>query len=156
MKKRYSYLIKPLQLIIDVLFINGIVYFFDDQDYLNFYFLCYISIFWIVTSYFFGFYKVYRYSRPFRLLGLLLKQFLIFFLGYFTYFGVFREGTVVNNQFIILVTIILSISSVKFLWFILLNKYRSLGNNSRTTIVVGFDDSSQNIIRLFKSREFRV
>jgi putative colanic acid biosynthesis UDP-glucose lipid carrier transferase len=106
----------------------------------------------VVTSYFFGFYKVYRYSRPFSLLGLLLKQFLIFFLGYFTYFGVFREGTVVNNQFIILVIITLSISIVKFLWFILLNKYRSFGNNSRTTIVVGFDDSSQNIIRLFKSK----
>ncbi len=152
MKKRYSYLIKPLQLIIDVLFINGIIYFFDDQDYLNFYFLCYISIFWIVTSYFFDFYKVYRYSRPFRLLGLLLKQFLIFFLGYFTYFGVFSEGTVVDNQFVILVIITLSISSVKFIWLILLNKYRSFGNNSRTTIVVGFDDSSQNIIRLFKSK----
>ena len=124
MKKRYSYLIKPLQIIIDVLFINGIVYFFHDQHYLNFYFLSYISIFWVFTSYFFGFYKVYRYSRPFSLLGLLLKQFLIFFLGYFTYFGVFREGTVVNNQFIILVTIILSISSVKFLWLLLLNKYR--------------------------------
>lgn len=152
MKKRYSYLIKPFQIIIDVLLINAIVYFFHDQHYLNFYFLSYISIFWIVTSYFFGFYKVYRYSRPFRLLGLLLKQFLIFFLGYFTYFGVFREGTFVDNQFVILVTITLSISSVKFLWLIFLNKYRSFGNNSRTTIVVGFDDSSKNIIRLFKSK----
>jgi putative colanic acid biosynthesis UDP-glucose lipid carrier transferase len=73
-------------------------------------------------------------------------------LGYFAYFGVFREGDVVGNQFLILATIILSICFFKFFWFFLLKKYRSFGNNSRTTVVVGFDDSSKNIIKLFKSK----
>ena len=81
-----------------------------------------------------------------------MKQFLIFFLGYFAYFGVFREGDVVNNQFLILSSIFLSIAVAKFLWLLLLKKYRSLGNNYRTTVVVGFDDSAKNIIKLFKSK----
>ena len=82
----------------------------------------------------------------------MLKQFLGFILGYFAYFGVFKEGEVVHNQFLILLSIVITITFFKFLWLFLLKEYRSLGNNSRTTIVVGFDDSSKNIIKLFKSK----
>lgn len=152
MKKRYSYLIKPLQIITDVLFINTIVYFIYDPQFLNSSFLSYISIFWIVTSYILGFYKVYRYTSLFKIISLLCKQFFIFTLGYFTYFAVFREGVVVHNQFIILSTILISISTVKFLWLILIKNYRSQGKNYRTTIVIGFDDSSKNIINIFKTK----
>jgi len=152
LKKRYSYLIKPLQIITDVLFINIIVYFIQDFQFLNFFFLSYISIFWIVISFFLGFYKVYRYTSIFKIISLLCKQGILFTLGYFSYFGIFTEGVVVNNQFLILVTIFSSISLVKLLWIFLLKKYRSLGKNYRTTIVIGFDASSKNIIKLFKSK----
>lgn len=152
MKKRYSYLIRPLQVFIDVILINIIVYLIYDKEFLNFSFLTYISLFWLITSYFFGFYKVYRYTRFLGILTLLAKQFLIFTLGYFAYFGIFREGDIVNNQFLILSSIFFSISFVKFVWLFLLRKYRSFGNNYRTTVVVGYDDSSKKIIKLFKSK----
>lgn len=152
MKKRYSYLIRPLQIIIDIFILNSIVYLIYDKHFLNLSFLSYITFFWIITSYIFGFYKVYRYTGFLRILTLLGKQFLIFALGYFAYFGIFREGEIVNNQFLILTSIIFSISIVKFLWLLLLKKYRSQGNNFRTTVVVGFDESSKNIIKLFKSK----
>jgi putative colanic acid biosynthesis UDP-glucose lipid carrier transferase len=152
LKKRYSPLIRPLQIVIDILLINFIVYFISDKAFLNVYFLSYITVFWVLISYFLGFYKVYRYTRFLKLFRLLGSHFLLFTLGYFAYFGVFREGVVVNNQFLILIYIILSISVMKFLWLIFLKKYRSLGNNFRTTIVIGFDDSSKNIIKLFKSK----
>jgi len=83
---------------------------------------------------------------------LLVKQFLVFIFGYFTYFGIFNEGDIVNNQLLILITIITTVSVVKFSWLFLLKKYRSLGNNFRTTIVIGFDNSTKNIIKLFKSK----
>lgn len=152
MKKRYSHLIKPLKIFIDVIIINIIIYYIYDKEYLNIYFLTYITLFWLITSYFFGFYKVYRYTRFLRLFTLLGKQFFIFILGYFAYFGLFREGDIVNNQFLILSSIIFGVSFFKFLWFFLLKKYRSLGNNYRTTIVVGNDDSAKKIIKLFKSK----
>jgi putative colanic acid biosynthesis UDP-glucose lipid carrier transferase len=152
LKKRHSYLIKPLQVLLDILIINSIIYLIYDKAFLNFSFLSYITLFWLITSFFFGFYKVYRYSGFLRLFTLISKQFLIFILGYFSYFGVFREGEVVNNQFLILMSIIISISVVKFLWLLFLKKYRALGNNFRTTVIVGLDDSSKNIIKLFESK----
>ena len=152
MKKRYSHFIKPLQIVIDLFILNIITYFVYDKEYLNIFFLSYISFFWLVTSYFFAFYEVYRHTAVLSLLRLLVKQFLFFILGYFAYFGIFKEGVIVNNQFLILILTIISISFVKLSWLFLLKKYRSFGNNFRTTIVIGFDDSSKNIIKLFKSK----
>ena len=152
MKKRYSHFIKPLQIVIDLFILNIITYFVYDKEYLNIFFLSYISFFWLVTSYFFAFYEVHRHTKVLNLLRLLVKQFLFFILGYFAYFGIFKEGVIVNNQFLILILTIISISFVKLSWLFLLKKYRSFGNNFRTTIVIGFDDSSKNIIKLFKSK----
>jgi putative colanic acid biosynthesis UDP-glucose lipid carrier transferase len=98
------------------------------------------------------FYEVFRFTRVLGVLNLLARQFFVFILGYFAYFGIFREGEVVNNQFIVLVFVIISISFLKFLWFFLLKRYRSFGNNYRTTVVLGFDQSAKNIIKLFKSK----
>jgi putative colanic acid biosynthesis UDP-glucose lipid carrier transferase len=152
LKKRYSYLIRPIQVFIDILLINFAVYLIYDKEFLNLPFLSYINAFWLITSYFFGFYKVYRHTKVLRIFTLLGKQFSIFILGYFAYFGIFREGDVVNNQLVILSSILISITSIKFLWFFLLKKYRSFGNNFRTTVVVGYDDSAKKIIKLFKSK----
>ncbi len=152
MKKRHSYLIRPLQRTLDLIIINLIFYFIHSFEYFNFYFLVYISAFWLISSYSLRFYEVYRFTRVLGVLKLLARQFFVFILGYFAYFGIFREGDVVNNQFIVLVFVIISISFLKFLWFFLLKRYRSLGNNSRTTVVLGFDQSAKNIIKLFKSK----
>lgn len=152
MKKRYSYLIKPLQILLDVFIINFIVYFISDKAFLNVSFLTYITFFWLVTSYFTGFYIVHRFNNFLRIFTLLLRQFLFFVLGYFAYFGIFKEGSVVNNQFLILSCILVSVTVFKFLFFFLLKKYRSLGNNFRTTIVLGFDDSAKKVIKIFNSK----
>jgi putative colanic acid biosynthesis UDP-glucose lipid carrier transferase len=53
---------------------------------------------------------------------------------------------------LILTIISLILSLNKFLWFFLLKKYRALGNNLRTTVVLGFDESAKNVIKLFKSK----
>jgi len=152
LKKRYSHLIKPLQIVIDLFILTIITYFVHDKEYLNILFLSYISIFWLITSYFIAFYEVNRHTKVLSLLRLIVKQFIFFILGYFSYFGIFKEGIIVNNQFLILILTIISILFVKLSWLFLLKKYRSFGNNFRTTIVIGFDDSSKNIIKLFKNK----
>jgi putative colanic acid biosynthesis UDP-glucose lipid carrier transferase len=152
LKKRYSYLIKPLQILLDVFIINFIVYFIFDKAFLNVYFLTYINIFWLLTSYLSGFYKIFRFNKVFRIFTLLFKQFFLFTLGYFAYFGIFKEGEVIDNQFLTLIYLIGSISLIKILWLLLLKRYRAFGNNLRTTIVLGFDQSAKNIIQLFKSK----
>lgn len=152
MKKRYSYLIRPLQILIDILVINFVAYYIADKNFFNFHFLSYISLLWLISSYFSGFYKVYRFTNVLRVITLSVRQFLIFILGYFAYFGIFREGIVVNNQLVILVSILMGITFFKFLAYFLLKKYRALGKNFRTTIVLGFDDSSKKVVKIFKSK----
>ena len=154
MKKRYSHFIKPTQIVIDLFIINIITYFVYDKEYFNILFLSYISFFWLITSYFFRFYEIFRHTKLLNLLKILVKQFLFFILAYFAYFTIFKEGVIVNNQFLILMLTITSISFVKFSWLFLLKKYRSLGNNFRTTVVIGFDDSAKKIIKIFKSKSY--
>ncbi len=152
MKKRYSYLIKPLQICFDILVINIILYINYGNHNFSLIFHFYLSFSWLITSYSLGYYKIYRHTRILRLFTILSKQILVFTLGYFAFFGVFNENEVFKDQFIILL-IILSITSInKFLWFFLLKTYRSLGNNLRTTVVIGYDEASKNVIKLFKSK----
>ncbi len=152
MKKKYSHFIRPLKIIIDILIINIVIYYINDKEYLNFKFLSYIIVFWLIISYFTGFYKVYRYTKTLRIFRLLIKQFTFFTLSFFAFFGVFKEGIIVNNQFDILALTILFVTTSKFLGFFILKKYRSIGKNYRTTIVVGFDDTAERIVKIFNSK----
>ena len=153
MKKRYSFLIKPLMLLIDLIIINIVVLYISDKEYLKPSFLIYINIFWIVSSFFNGFYKVYRHTNFFRVLSLLAIQFSIFFLGFFTYFSLFREGDVVNNQTVILSTIFLGIAILKYSFIYALKKYRGQGNNYRKVVVLGSDETAKNAIKVFNQKK---
>lgn len=140
-------------LLFDVLIINLIVYVIGDKEYLNRTFLGYINAFWIVSSFATNFYKVYRYTTFVRVFALLLTQLLVFTLGYFTYFTIFREGEIIHNQTNILLGIISLIFVFKFLTFYALKKYRAFGLNYRKVIVLGGDDSTKKIIQLFNKQK---
>jgi len=151
LKKRYSKFIRPLFLLLDLLIINLVVYLVFDKEFLNSQFLTYISFFWLISTLVSGFYKIYRFTTIYQILTLLIKQFSVFFLGYFTYFGIFREGDIVHNQFFILVSIFSAITFFKFLSFNLLHKYRAAGKNFRRVIFLGKDTTTKKFIELFKS-----
>jgi len=152
LKKRYSYFIRPLFLIIDLFIINGVILYINDIHYLNGYFITYISLFWILISFFSNFYKVYRFTKIYRIFSLLFIQFALFTLVYFTYFGIFKEGEVVHNQFKILTSILGGITLFKFISFYALKKYRLEGKNFRNVVVIGRDDTSKGVINLFNTR----
>ena len=152
MKKRYSHFIRPLSLFVDLFVINLVIYYISDVEYLNFKFLVYINILWIALSFYTGFYKVYRFTNFFRVITLLVNQFIFFFLVYFAYFGIFKEGQIVNNQLLIFVSVLIGITVVKFLSFFALKKYRLAGKNYRNVVIIGKDDTSKKIADLFKER----
>ena len=137
---------------VDLCIINVVIYYISDIEFLNFRFLTYINILWIIISYYSGFYKVYRFTIFFRLLTLLTQQFILFFLVYFAYFGVFKEGQIVNNQFLIFVSILIGVAIFKFFSFYALKKYRQKGKNYRNVVIIGKDDTSKKIANLFKER----
>jgi putative colanic acid biosynthesis UDP-glucose lipid carrier transferase len=153
MEKRYSSFIKPLMLLIDLIIINSVLFYISDKEYLNTIFLIYSNLFWVFSTLFTGFYKVYRYTKVYRIFSLLAFQFIIFFLGFFAFFTLFREGEVVNNQTLILTLIFISISFFKLLFIFALKKYRASGKNYRKVIVLGLDSSSKKVIQLFNTKK---
>ena len=142
MKKRFSIFLKPLTFFFDLLVINLVVICIYDFEFLNKLFLIYISLFWFISSSFLGYYKTNRNTRFYQLFKLLILQTLIFVLGYFSFFGFFREGVVVNNKTKILVSIISCLWSFKIFLFFAMKFYRSKGNNYRKAVVIGCDSSS--------------
>ena len=153
MKKRYSYLIKPLMLIIDLVIINSVTLYISDIEYLKPSFLAYINLFWLISSFFTGFYKIFRHTKFFRVLSLIAVQFSIFFMGFFTYFSLFREGDIVNNQTLILSSIFIGITILKYSFIYALRWYRTKGKNYRNIILLGSDDSTQKTLQLFQNKK---
>ena len=153
MKHRYSFLIIPIQLLIDCLSIFVILYFVSDPEFYNPSFIIYIISFWVLSSFLTTYYKVLRFTKLLRILTLTFRHFFIFILGFFAFFGIFKEGSIINNQFLILLSILISTFCLKVISFILLKWYRNLGRNYRKVIVIGIDDSSKKIIELFNQNK---
>jgi putative colanic acid biosynthesis UDP-glucose lipid carrier transferase len=139
-------------LLLDLAIINFVVFYISDKEYLNVFFLIYASVFWLISTSLIGFYKVYRFTTAYRIFTLLTLQFSMFILGYFAYFGIVREGVIVNNQFIILSIIISGITFFKFLSFYVLRSYRSRGNNYRKIVFIGLDSSTKKMTKLFNKK----
>lgn len=153
MKHRYSFLITPLQLVIDCLSIFMVLYFVSDQEFYNLTFIIYIISFWTLSSVLTDYYKVLRFTKLLRLLTLTFRHFFIFILGFFTFFGIYKEGFIINNQFLILISVLSITFLLKIIYYFSLKWYRNLGKNFRKVVVIGIDDSSKKIISLFNQNK---
>jgi putative colanic acid biosynthesis UDP-glucose lipid carrier transferase len=151
--KKYSFLIKPLLIIADLMIIFFTVYYFSSIDYLNIKFTSYIICFWLLISFYTKFYNVYRYTHISRLLSLIFFQFFIFLLAFFSYFTLFREGEYIREQYITVISFTLTIVFFKSLSFYLLKKYRLSGGNFRSVVVFGDSKSAQNVVSLFSEKQ---
>jgi len=149
---RYSYLTRPIFVFIDLLIIFGVIFFVSDKEFYNPLFLTYILLFWLLIAFNTNFYSVYRFTSPFKIFKLLFFQFLVFTLGYLTYFTIFKEGEVIHNQFLILTSILGGIALFKFISFYALKRYRLDGKNYRNVVVIGLDVTSKEVIKLFKDK----
>ena len=147
---RYSKYYKPISLFLDFSLIIFTVVYISDIEFLNLQFLTFILLFWLFSSLLTGFYSIKRSTKSFQLIRTLLSQLTIFTLGYFSYFGIFKEGQIVNNQTKILLIIVFLIAITKLLAFYGLRIYRAYGNNYRKSIVIGGDSSSKRIIDTLK------
>ena len=152
--KKYSYLIRPLIILFDIIFINLILYYFSPDEFLGLQFSIYSTILWLSISYFTKFYNVYRYTHILRILSLLGEQFFIFILAFFAYFSIFKEGEVISKQSSVVYSILLVISTTKFFYFFLLKIYRSSGKNFRTVIVIGDSKSAQDVVSIFNDKQY--
>lgn len=86
------------------------------------------------------------------MISLVVAQFFIFLLAYLSYFSIFKEGEIINNQFLIFYLIFSSITFFKFFIFYVLKEYRSGGKNYRNIVLLGELASAKKIENLFKNK----
>lgn len=109
-----------------------------------------ISAFWLVISYYSGYYEVYRFTKAFSILGKLFKQFLLISLVTFAYVGYKYKYVTPYEVELYILSSFISVSFVKFSIFYLLRKYRIFyGGNLRNVIVVGNGKNVNELISFF-------
>jgi putative colanic acid biosynthesis UDP-glucose lipid carrier transferase len=109
-----------------------------------------LTLFWLVISYYSGYYEVFRYSKEIEIFGKLLKQLFYISLITFAYVGYkYKYVTTEEVGFYILSSFIL-VGLLKFSIFFLLKKYRILyGGNYRNVIIVGFGKNVDELKNFF-------
>ena len=164
---RYSWLLRPALILFDISIIVFFASYFIDfktfgLPYWSFgfikskatFFVFYVSILWLISAYSIKFYNVYRYTTTLNILGLLIKQSLIFFIIVFAFIGFYR-GIEINKITVLkyLVTSVSIISFIKFLMFFGLKKYRQhLNGNHRRVLIIGSTDSTQELKDFFTNK----
>ena len=154
MKTRYSKYIFPILIVIDLIIINGVLLFYFYNEFDNILFSLYLSISWIISSLIVGYYKVFRSTNFYKVLSLIFKQSLIFTLIFYAYFGVFKEGIIVNKQLKTILLILTILLIFKVLFFVLIKNYRKIGRNYRNVLFYESDKNTQKIISLFNKRKY--
>lgn len=148
---RYSRLIRPLLILLDIAIISLFVAVFIPQK--SYYFYPYIIFFWVLLSYFTRFYEVYRFTQLIRIFSLILQQFFAFTLALYAYFGVFRIYIPRRRSAAYLLTIFFLILLIRIVLFYALKKYRAyLKGNIRNVIIIGNTASAVQLKHFFDKR----
>ena len=148
---RYSGFLRPISYVIDLIVIGyfsmGIIS--EKSDILNFF--IFISFSWIVSALLSNFYEVYRFTSVTKMLGLIVKQTIIFLLLVFAFFGFFNELSTKSTSILKYVLLTMSsITIIKFAIFFLLKKYRKVfKGNLRIVVIVGLNKKTDQLRKYF-------
>ena len=151
--KGYSFLIRPLQMVLDVIIICLIVNFFIVKMPHQ-YFYIYIISAWLLSALIVDFYIVYRFTSAVNILILLFKQALGLSIALFAFYGIVGVRLLSIKESILMVSLILIVIGVlKFGVYYSLKQYRkSFGGNKRRIIVFGSSSQAQELISFFNSK----
>ena len=129
------------------------LYFFSNEALNNKHslYIIYSTFFWLLSSFYLKFYKVYRYTSILSILSLLIKQFLVYAIIIYAFMGVFRS---INIQayitFKYLLIVFLNITFIKIVSFYALKKYRLyLKGNIRKVVIIGNNKAANELKNLF-------
>jgi len=152
---RYIGYLRPLSYIIDLSIIIGLalLYFFKSIEPIVF--ITFTILGWIVLSINSKFYEVYRFTRVVTILGLIVRQAVLFTLMMLAFSGFYSDLNIKPSIiFKYILTAFLLISMVKFTIYYLLKRYRkAFGGNVRTTVILGKNAKTAQLERLFKSNQ---
>ena len=169
MKKRigrYSFYLRPISMAIDLIIINSLFVLIDFKnssylrEYLETFFInpAYIfsllSILWIGITFFSKFYEVYRFTTEIRIFSLIFNQFFVFTLFLFGIFGSTDLSISTYNLVGFIFSSLICVSIVKFFIFYILRKFRlGFGANYRKIIIIGKDNSTDELEEFFNTKK---
>ncbi len=150
-KHRYSFLIFPLILLLDLLFVFILIY---QLNYISKLPLSLALIsFWLVTAYFTKYYKIDRITRPSKLLTKSLVQFFIFDLEVIAFYKL--NSSNIPNDFLLssLLNFNLFVLAFKLMTYVLIKYYRTTQHNLRNYIIVGYNEQTKEFQNLLSKRK---
>ncbi|GAA3565883.1 exopolysaccharide biosynthesis polyprenyl glycosylphosphotransferase [Snuella lapsa] len=153
-KGRYSGYIRPVSYVIDLSIIIATVFLLE-MNLTNIYvFITYQAVFWVLIAFRNQFYEVQRHTKIIQVIPLLFRQFLFFSIVTYAYIGFFKQPSISRLGLASYLGVVFTlITMVKFLIFFLLKRYRSvLSGNTRNVIVIGDNEKTRQLIRIFNTR----
>jgi putative colanic acid biosysnthesis UDP-glucose lipid carrier transferase len=146
---RYSIYIRPFSYLVDLLIINFLCnYFLDSVNGVYSHF--FITVSWLVISFYTGFYKVYRYTKPFEIFEKIIKQYFFFAVVNFAYVGYFSKNISSLENLKFITSVLIATSAVKLFIYYFLKKFRvAFGGNYRNVIVVGNEKNVNELTTFF-------
>ncbi|REE08465.1 putative colanic acid biosynthesis UDP-glucose lipid carrier transferase [Winogradskyella pacifica] len=165
---RYSWVLRPLLIIYDLAIINVLAYVFLNFNNQKLYFFSfeifnnknvlyfiYSIIFWLLSTHFLKFYKVYRYTSVLNILSLILKQFFVYTFLVYAFEGFFRSINIeVTVTLKYLSYSFIAISFVKLLSYYILKSIRVyLKGNLRNIVVIGGGESVNALKKIFREKK---
>lgn len=148
---RYSGFLRPISYIIDLLIIHIMARQFFESNFLFLNYVIFVSLAWIFISMRSNFYEIYRFTRVTKLLSLVGKQGVLFFLLVFAFFGFYSElGQAPLSIIKYALQVILYITIAKLAIYYLLKKYRVLlRGNLRRVVILGLNQKTDQLRKFF-------
>ncbi len=111
-----------------------------------------LSIFWLIASYYTGYYEVFRFTKEVQIFGKLLKQFFFITIITFAYVGYKYKYVTPNEIWFFIFISFITIGFQKFFIFNLLKKYRLFyGGNLRKVIILGNGKNVDELVDYFSN-----
>ncbi len=151
MKKfKNSDLVIPISILVHLVVINGILGLLTPETYFVKYNILYYNFTWLLIAYSVDYYPTNRKEGFFTHIDKTIKLYLVFGLAYFALFGFTGLSySSLKFQLLVYTLICLCITWYRVIFFWLRNKYRKVGGNSASVVVIGRDSTLKKMRKVF-------
>lgn len=149
-KGRFTYLIRPILYVLDLLIISFLSFFLLTDNILH---ILIFVVFWFILSVSFSFYEVYRFTKLIKIVSILFKQIILFNLAIlsFLYLTNYYIDVSVILKFFIFIFLILNFWRIGLFFFF--RKYRAAtGSNYRKVVIIGLNQSTRKLEEFFNTQ----
>lgn len=152
---RYSKYIRPISVCFDLTVITFFSLYFFRELRLDFnLYVLFQTAAWLLISYVFKFYSIYRFTTPVEIFSKLVRQGVIFLLVVIAFFPFSKQSIFSGRAIAIFMSVAFSIIALsKFAWFYYLKKYRIVtGSNFRSAVIIGYTPEAIRLKEVFMTR----